>query len=85
MRQRAEIVKAVQIVFGDVDLIASAPQTEPIMRLDDGNEVAAYYCDRYVPEGTKGWATFNTEQKVWAFDADQPAEIPELHGPETKS
>jgi len=77
MRQRAEIIRSVEIIYGDVDLIANAPQREPIMRLENGAEVPAYNCDRYVPEGTKGWATLNAETNLWEFDTDQ-AEIPEL-------
>jgi len=67
MKQQAEIIRGVQIIYGDVDRIAQSPQAEPVMRLEDGREVTAYGCDRYTPEGTKGVATLDPERNVWTF------------------
>ena len=76
MRQRAEIIQAVEIIYGSVDQIADQPNNEPIMRLEDGRQVPAYFCERYVQKGTKGWATLDTERGIWAFNADEPEPEP---------
>lgn len=70
MRQRAKIIRAVDVLYGDVETIATSPQAEPVMLLEDGREVTAYFCDRFTPEGTEGWATLDTERNIWAFNAD---------------
>lgn len=69
-KQRAEIVQSVEIIFGDVENIASSPNNEPIMRLEDGRNVTAYDCERYVPLGTTGWAELDTDRGIWVFTPD---------------
>lgn len=44
---------------------------EPVIRLDDGQEVRPIWCDRYVPLGTKGTAEFVVERNAWRFYAEE--------------
>lgn len=62
--QRAVVVHQVD-PHGDPD--------EPIIRLENGEEVVPIWTDRYVLEGTEGTAEFveSGDRKGWQFTPDE--------------
>jgi len=69
-RQRAKIIRAVDVIYGTPDEISTIPVNEPIMEMEDGRKVPAYHCDRYTREGVEGWAELNTDKNIWTFTPD---------------
>ncbi len=68
---RAVIIKEVQPALGStVDAFAEREDIIPIMRLEDGQEVLACDCHRYIPLGTEGEATYDESRRAWAFVPD---------------
>jgi hypothetical protein len=70
MRQRAKIVRAVDVIYGTPDDIAALPVSEPIMEMADGRQVPAYQCDRFTREGVEGWAELDSSRNIWTFTPD---------------
>lgn len=67
---RAVIVSEVDLAYGDVDVLAEQPNNVPIMQLEDGTRVPAYFCDRFIRLGTEGEAEFDVYRRVWRFIPD---------------
>lgn len=69
-KQRAKITREVEIIYGDIQAVAEMPNNVPLMLMEDGRTAVAYDCDRFIREGTEGWATLDTERGLWTFTPD---------------
>jgi hypothetical protein len=73
---RATIIKDVELQASksgvSVDDVSGGV---PVMRLEDGREVGAYFCDRYIAIGREGEAEYDAIRRVWHFTPDGSSQI----------